>query len=234
MKEYEDYDMENYCTNCSNTGRDAMGNPCTKCRREEDTFDGVVTTLAIPVTYQGIKFKEELVPSDLGHSYVEVLKDIYDTVKVAKITGKNYFIGSPPNHSKTVLAYSCIQELYRQKFPAFPLLDTGELKRVIKDLDNGKKSEYLDEDADPINVIKAPYLFIKIPDDTFYDTYDLISLIVDRRTRRGNSTILIFNGTWKQFIDNDKKGKVKDMEGDGAFGTLCVKSFWRKGSEPEE
>ena len=77
----------------------------------------------------------------------------------------------------------------------------------------------------PMELYEVPYLFAVIPPMTVFDTYDATAMLVARRVRRGNSTILFYGGTWNQLVFNDSKGSLKNMKGNGSLTTLEVTSW---------
>lgn len=217
--------MSNYCPLCGNTGIDINGNPCT-CRINIKSFYDRVSCLDIPEQYRGVKFNKLLVPNDIDESYANYLQTVHDDIiKMSWIT-KNAILCSPINHSKSILAYSCIESLFRQGVPTFPIFDVLELKRILTDLDLGKQPFY--DVIEPERALTVPILFVKIPRVVSYDVYDSAALLLDRRVRRNNSTIFIFDGTWNQLIFKDKQGIISGLAGDGTFGSLIVKSYGLK------
>ena len=66
---------------------------------------------------------------------------------------------------------------------------------------------------------------------TGWEVYDTIALLLDRRVRRGNSTIFIYDGSWSELIYNDKHNVLTNLMGDGYYNTLEVQS-WNAISQP--
>ena len=211
-----------YCTKCGNTGIDIDGNVCT-CRVNVKSFYDTVSCLDIPEQYRGIAFAKTLVPKDLHESYENYLQSIYDTITTGKWNQHNVVLASPIGHSKTILAYSCIEVLFRNGVPTFPVYDVLELKRILMDMDLCRKPIY--EVKNPEMIITVPLLFVKVPRVTSWEVYDTMALILDRRVRRGNSTIFMYDGSWKQLIYNDKQHVLSGLIGDGNYNTLDVKTW---------
>lgn len=214
---------KDYCPLCMGTGIDIHGNPCT-CQVNVESFYDSVSCLELPEQYQGIAFSKVLVPKDLPESYVEYLQSVHDKVTQGNWHYHNTVICSPIGHSKTILAYSCIERLFRHGIPIFPVFDVLELKRIMTDADLCRKQFY--EVDEPERVINVGLLFVKIPRVTSWEVYDAIALLLDRRVRRGNSTIFIYDGSWNQLVYNDKQGILKGLMGDGSYNTLEVKSYY--------
>ena len=208
-----------YCPICGNTGIKLDNTPCS-CKINEETIFSNVVCIDIPEQYQGILFNKDLVPLDCGAAYPEFLQSVYDKITSFQMRHKNLLICSPAGHSKTILAYSIIQYLFRKKMPVVPLYDIMEIRRIMSDHDMGK--------GDATDLYSAPYLFAKIPQDTSFATYATIATLIDRRVRRGYSTILFFNGTWSQLIYGDSREILTGMLGDGHFGTIENKTWWKK------
>lgn len=213
---------KNYCVKCGGLGVDAYNNPC-ECSIRADVFDGTYSCLDIPQQYRGTMFNKLLVPSDCGLDYADYLESVFEKVTSMQWQGKNVVIASPVQHSKTILAYSCIEMLFRGNIPVFPVYDVLELYRAMIDGDLGRKAS--NDIAEPENIVKVPILFAKIPRVVRWELYDAIALIVSRRVARGNSTLFLYDGAWWQLTANDKNGTLTGMMGDGSFGTLEVKTW---------
>lgn len=211
-----------YCVKCGNTGIDINGNVCS-CRVNVKSFYDTVSCLDIPEQYRGIAFNKMLVPKDLHESYAEYLQSVYDAILTDKWHQHNVVISSPIGHSKTILAYSCIEVLFRNGVPTFPVYDVLEIKRILTDMDLCRKPLY---DVDnPEMILTVPILFAKIPRVMSWEVFDTIAMLLDRRVRRGNSTIFIYDGSWQQLIHNDRNDIMVGLLGDGNYSTLESKSW---------
>lgn len=211
-----------YCPICGNTGVDIDGNPCT-CRFNARSFYDTVSCLTIPPQYRGIRFSKLLVPKDVHESYATVLQDIYDKVITCKWENHNVVIASPINHSKTILAYSCIEALFRMGIQTFPIYDLLEIKRIMLDMDLGREQFYNIEE--PELLYATPTLFVKIPKLVDWAVFDTFATLLDRRVRRGNSTIFLYDGVWSFLVNSDKSGTLSGLMGDGTFNTIDVKAY---------
>lgn len=218
-----------YCVKCAGTGIDIDGNPCT-CRVNVQSFYDSISCLDIPEQYRGTRFNKMLVPNDIDESYPEFLQSIYDKVTSGNWRCKNLIIASPIGHSKTILAYACIEVLFRNGISTFPVYDIFELKKALLDFDLGKKSST--DIENPELIVSVPILFVKIPRVTTWETYDIIALILDRRVRRGNATIYLYDGSWSELVYSDKRHVLAGLQGDGLFNTLECKSW--SANTPEE
>lgn len=212
-----------YCPDCMNTGLDINNNVC-HCKFNAKSFYDSVSCLDVPEQYRGIAFSKSLVPKDVHESYANYLESIYDTVLSGRWKQHNVIIASPIGHSKTILAYSCLEVLFRNGIPTFPVYDVLELKRILTDMDLCRKQIY--EISNPELTITVPLLFVKIPRLSNWEIFDTIALILDRRVRRGNSTIFLFDGTWNQLIQNDRNNILTGLIGDGSYNTLESKSWF--------
>lgn len=212
-----------YCTDCMNTGKLLDGSPCS-CRFNAKSFYDTVACLDIPEQYRGITFSKFLVSKDLPESYGNYLEKLHDDIVATKLKHKNICICSPVGHSKSIFAYSAIESLFRYGVPTFPVFDVLEIKRIMLDTDLCRKPLY--DIENPGLLLDAPYVFIKIPRVPTREVYDTISVIVDRRVRRGNSTIFLYGGTWEQLIRGDKQEVLVNMIGTGDFSTLEVKTWF--------
>lgn len=220
-----------YCPNCGNTGIDIDGNPC-ECRFNVKSFYDTVSCLTIPPQYRGIRFNKLLVPKDVHESYANALQGIYDAVVSCKLNNRNIVIASPINHSKTVLAYSCIEAMFRSGIPTFPVYDLLEIKRIILDMDLGRDQFY--DVENPELLYSVPVLFVKIPRVIDWAVFDTFATILDRRVRRGNSTIFLYDGVWNFLVNSDKSGTLTGLMGDGTYNTVEVIAYSSITTAPTE
>lgn len=180
----------------------------------------------IPEQYQGMVFSSALISKDMPDAYVIFMQNLYDSIVSLKMRHKNLIICSPVATSKTTLAYCAIQTLFRKGIDTFPLYDVNEIKRIMSDMDFNRKQLY--DVKDPEKLLTVPYLFAKVPSAITIETYDIISMILDRRVRRGNTTIFLYNGTWESLTRADNMKVMASLVGDGSYGTLENKTWWKK------
>lgn len=212
------------CPICGNSGIvPGTGQPCS-CRWNSDTFFSEVSCLSIPVQYQGVMFNKVLVPGDLGEEYRSFMENLYTDITLLRMQYHNIVVCSPHKHSKSVLAYSCIERLFRASLPVFPVCDVMEARNILNAIDLGKEPSY-SYGEDPVNLIEAPYLFVKIPSWPTWECFDTIGTLIGRRIRRGHSTVFLYSGSWSQLSYGDKSGSLSQLKGDGSYSTLEVKSF---------
>lgn len=214
--------MSDYCVHCGNTGVTWDGKICS-CRHNQSSIYDSVNCLDIPEQYRNIVFIKGLVPLDIDPSYATFLDTVHSNINLGKWGNKNLLIASPIAHSKTIMAYSAINCMFRAGISVFPIFDVLEISRILTDMDMGKESVY--DVSQPERVLTVPILFAKIPRSPRWDVYDNIALLIDRRVRRGTSTILLYDGTREQLIRNDKQEVLTGMFGNGYFGTIEIKSW---------
>lgn len=211
-----------FCVKCGNSGKDLDGNIC-ECQFNKEEFIREVTCLDVPENYRGIIFNTFLVPKDIDESYGRYLDKLHNDITSLTMRSKNVCICAPVKHGKSIFAYSVIERLFRRGIPVFPIFDVLEIKRMFLDIDLCRKPYY--ETDNPEFLLDSPYLFVKIPRLPAIEVYDTISVIVDRRVRRGNSTIFLYDGTWKQLLYGDKFRILESLEGDGNYKSIEVKSW---------
>lgn len=208
-----------YCPKCGNTGVRLDGTPCD-CQLPTDTIYADLVGLDIPDQYQGVRFSRALVPLDCGDSYCKTLEELHQQITTLQLSNQNVCICAPPMHGKTIWAYSCIQNLFRQRLPVVPLWDVLELRRMMYDYDMGR--------SDSANYYDVKYLFLKIPAEVTHQVRATIATIIDRRVRKGHSTFFIYNGTWSTLTFGDEQGTLKGLQGDGSFSSVKVYSYRKK------
>lgn len=215
------------CKLCGGTKKlPKTGEPCPECTNKVMAmFEDMCLT--VPQAYRGLTFTRKNVKDDLGEDYVRFLDAIYKENSKLSLFRRNYFIASPPKHSKTLMCYSAIQQLFHDHVPTYPLFDLNEIRRLILDMEQGNASPYVSEGMDivPENLYQAPILFAKVPDVLTYGTIDTLLLLLDRRTRRSNTTIFIYNGTWENMLKMDRQNRLRFLDDDGTLGTLSVHSW---------
>lgn len=219
---------DSYCAKCGNTGELFEGGRCDCKMGTFSEFENDSVCLSVPEQYRGVMFNSILLPSSMGEGYSKFMDTIHKDIVTQKLRNKNIFLGSPPKCGKRVLAYSAIQALFRRNLPVFPVFDVLELRRIISELDMNRRVKDLDEEVDPLNIYTAPYLFICIPTELSYTVFDTINLILDRRLRRDGCTIFLSPFGWNYIAEADKRSVLTNLLGDGSFGTIENKSFYRK------
>lgn len=211
-----------YCAICGGTGWKIDGTPCGCKAIKDDLYAGAVF-LDIPETYRGVVFNPVLLPNKYGEVYRNTIKNYYEQISGLRWKCHNLLICADAQSGKSVFAYSLMQTLFRKDIDVFPMFDVLELKRIMLDMDYGKPQTFGVES--PVKLYEVPYLFAIVPPMTVYDIYDTTAMLISRRVRRGNSTILLYNGTWGQLIQNDGRGVLKNMKGNGSLTSIEVSSW---------
>ena len=221
--------MSEYCTICGNKGLiPETDEPCECGCLEVSEIEGEITSLAIPEQYRDIVFNEVLVPMDLGDKYVKEIKNLYTDIVNLRLHNKNIFFGAPSRHSKTIMAYASQCKLFRKGIEVFPLFDIREIGKIMQDIDFSRKPVYLEGlDTEPMILYTAPILIVRLVGTADWFTYETMVSLTSRRTRRGKDTIYLCDTSWEWFTENDKKGILKSLVGDGSYGTIKNISFWK-------
>lgn len=220
-----------YCPICGGSGvNPATGDPCECQRKVLSAYDSVAC-IAVPQQYQGIAFTKELVPSDVDKAYGEFLDNLYDEIRTGRLPDRNYLIAAPVSHGKTIFAYACIEEMFRRGYPVFPIFDVLELSNILTNYDLGRKAIY--DVENPRDIVDVPLLFAKIPRVSKWEVFDAMALVLDRRVRRNGTTIFLFGGTYKDLVFNDRNRILEGLSGDGAYGTVKVRSYESHNKLPE-
>lgn len=212
-----------YCEKCGNTRVNwETGEPCD-CVVDMESIFNSVSCLEVPEQYRGIAFSKALVPTDVPADYADYLEDLHNKILSGHLPKKNIFLASPIAHSKTIFAYSCIEVLFRSGIPIFPIFDVLEVVRILADMDLGRKQTY--EVEFPEKLVTVPLLFVKIPRMLRWEVFDAVAMLLDRRVRRGNSTIYLYDGSWSNIVSADKNEITTGLVGDGNYTSLLVKSW---------
>lgn len=216
-----------YCAKCGNTGFLLNGKVCD-CRKSITDVYTDVSCFDIPEQYRDVMFNESLVlPMNGSGAYAAKLQSIHELVSALDWKSKNLLLCSPARHSKTIMAYSCIRRLFKGGIPVCPIYDLLELKQMFTSFDRGSGS------PDEVNAfIHAPYAFVRIPPTLNADVFNVAALVLDRRTRHGNSTIFLFNGSYEQISKADVFGNFTSYAGDGSYCSFEVSS-WKEARSSE-
>jgi len=229
--------MTEYCSKCGGTGEIFDTGQRCSCPIGAGDYESVTgSCMLLPEQYRGNLFNPDLLPSDLNDYFKVYMDELYTGVSSMKLRNVNILLAAPAKHGKTFLAYAAMEKLYRRGADVFPLYDILELRRIMQDSDNGKKSKELEElGVDVSTLYTSPYLFVKLTTETSFAMFDAIKLLLDRRLRRsGGVTILLSDLPWNYLAQADQKGTFRGLAGDGSFGTILNKSFVAKGGEKVE
>jgi hypothetical protein len=209
---------------CGDTGYTISNERCSCGRADygEITEDCV----CIPEQYRNLIFDPSQVRSDCDEFYPRFLGKLHDEIIAGKLKCSNQFISSPINHSKSVFAYSCLQAMFRRGEQVFPYLDSKEVSAVMRDLEGFRSMGIIQDIKTELALLHTvEYVFIKLVPGEYYR--DLITLI-ERRVRRGKSTIILSSYSWGYLEKTDQSNTLVHLQGDGSFNTVKVNNFWVK------
>ena len=218
-------ELDTYCPICGGLGIKKDGTLCD-CPNAQRAFGEGVSCLDIPKQYAGKEFNSKLIPRDCGDIYINYLTTLHNNLITQKISTYNCLVCSPIAHSKTIMAYSVIENLYRKHIPTFPVFTTSEMRNVLNSLDNGQETTY-GTSTPASNFLVAPYIFVKIPILLEWSTFPIILDIMDRRVRRGLSTIFLYDGDYENLVKMDKNNIIAQLRGNGYYMTLDIHKFFR-------
>lgn len=211
-----------YCADCGNTGVLIDGTPCHCSVRRSEEILSKISSINIPEQYEGLVFNPELLPDYMGDKYRQFMKQLFDDILSRKFRNRNICICSPIGTGKTVLAYTIIRSLFKQGIAVETIYDAMEIKRILLDSDYNREQFY---GADPKAILESEYLFVRIP---ITQQYDSIPTLLDRRVRRGKSTIFLYSGNYNYLIKNPY---MEQLKGSGSFGSIKFESFYPKKEE---
>lgn len=205
------------CLRCGGTGLQVSGKPCTCGAYNEKLV--LPPHMKIPLQYQRIKYDKRFIREELrltlGVFMEQLLKEI--TADLYAFC-KNYIICAPANSGKTVWAYNLYAVLYSKGESMPDIFDLMQVREVLLN--------YYTDNLDMLDKVNnAKVMVIRIPMDLPNKFVDTISTIVDRRVRNNCPTIFIYNGSKADLYAQDRFGKLRFLEGDGSYNTLCIKSF---------
>lgn len=217
------------CYKCGGTGRIPSTGEICDCKFNADSFFSTISCVDIPEQYQGINFNKSLIPKDLGDKYANDLMEMYNNIVLMRMQFHNVLLCSPHQHSKTVMAYCCIERLFQSGIPVYPVCDIMELRNILNAVDIGKEPTYKVGNVE--NIVESPYLFVKLPMYPTWECFDSINTLLSRRVRRGKSTIFLYSGTWGNLTYGDRSGMLQQVRGDGSYSTIEVRNYEPKDTE---
>lgn len=212
------------CLKCGGTGILINGEQCD-CGISETVI--LPTFMEIPFQYQGVTFNEQLLPKKLPSSYGSYMtKLMRECTRELHLFHRNVLICSPPNSGKTIFAYTVYGILYAKGFIVPELMDIIELRELLI-------NPYLENKSQLEAVKQAPVLIIKIPQDLPNKLPETMSMVIERRVRKGHSTIFLFSGSKEDLIAQDRFGKLQLSIGDGTYNSIEVVSWIVERKEEE-
>lgn len=224
---------EFYCPKCGNSGIIPGTNEMCDCQyATRELFKGV-SNLDIPKQYLGINFNLRLVPKDCGDAYVSYLSNLHMSVTSMKMQNYTLLLCSPIAHSKTVMAYSAMEILFRNHIPTFPVLNVMEVRKVLHAIDTSTE-ESLESIKAPNNLTSAPYVFIKVPLMLSWEVYATMIDIKERRVRNGYTTIFLYDGYSEDLFRFDNRHLLESLKGNGYYGTIDIRTFYKLGDTTPE
>lgn len=207
------------CLKCGGTGWLANFEPCD-CGITQAI--AVPAYISVPAQYQDVRFDSRLLPKDLHVSYGEYMDRLLrDCTMDVGSYHKNVLVCSPPNSGKSVFAYTVNSILYAKGLLVADLMDILEIRDVLLDI-YGRHAEELEVIND------AVILFVKIPLDLPNKVAETMSTLVERRVRKGHSTIFLYGGSDSDLKAQDRFGTLWSLLGDGSYNSIEIKSWSRK------
>lgn len=220
-----------HCFTCG--GKGFLDKTCPECGREPtnesinlDKIENVgefvknVNGTMIPSKYHGVFWRKETLEIDnsaklakyngidyddrLFIRYADQLEKINTIFAENRIPHKSAIIIAPAGYSKITFAYSCMQRALNAGFSVAPLLDTGELKRVLilaSENPRYKVNNCLSYD----DYIMSDVLFVTVTKlYTHNEAYQTIQELIDRRSRKGLSTFVLSRFSLEEMSRTDR------------------------------
>lgn len=210
------------CLKCGDTGVCINGEPC-----DCGIHIGFImpSFIQVPEQYQNNPFDARLLPQWMPGDYgMFMTKLVKDCTVNNRYMHQNVLVCSPPNSGKTVMAYSVIGSLYAQGQKVFGLMDIMEVRALLM--------EPYHADREGILLFgESPVVFIKIPLELPTKLAAMMSLVVERRVRKGGSTVFLYSGAKEDLVAQDTFGRLQALFGDGAYNSILVKSWRRREAE---
>lgn len=153
--------------------------------------------------------------SDRMKDYAETLDKIFQIYKKGSLPRGSGFFCSPSTYAKITWAMSCMQEAEDHGFTVAPMLSTLEANRLVV-LSGQKSFDYKICGVTYDEYIESDVLFITVTKTVYRKAASaVIREIVDARSRRGLSTMVLSEFGTKEISDWDDTGMF-----DRALGSL--------------
>lgn len=202
------------CLRCGGDGWLPSGEPCPECSKK--LMKTIEYTQDIPQQYQGVVFDKAFLPLRMQGDYGSFLENtLHQIVANTEAFTRNLLICSKPNSGKTIWAYNVIAKLSEAGYRVPPIRDITEIRNILNGFDQDEYELYSNSKC----------AIIRIPADVQPWMFDTILYILERRVNHNGFTIFIYNGDIKELRSKDRYGKLRAIEGDGAFLSLLTKSF---------
>ena len=163
--------------------------------------------------------------------YCEQLDKIHTIFAIGKLPTRSVIVVAPPQHSKVIWAYSCMQMAIRAGLTVAPILDTLEVKRLVVLAAERPKQVYLGISFE--DYLNADVLFITVTKTAYREeAYAVIEDMLDKRTRRGLPTFFISRYNLETLSKRDYSGNfdlIRDIHGtenDLKYPTII--QYWKK------
>lgn len=210
-------DNKNTCLLCADTGIQVDGSVCS-CGIHSKVEMPLI--LEIPAIYQTAEFSASLVPIKMSRSYGTDLEDIIDVIKSKGKYNHNILICSPPNTGKTVFSYTIYKHQYTKGIQMSELIDLIEAKELF----NTNSYDESIQIAKNI-LVNCPIAIIKIPLDLPNKFAETMSTILERRVRKGGTTIFLYGGSLFDLQNQDRFGVLKNLIRDGSYNSIRVMEY---------
>ena len=212
--------MNTGCLICGGSFKTVLGDPCPNCTKD------MVKTLPIcpeiPAQYQGVRFDKTFLPKDMQETYGTYMENLLNQIIGSAHTyQKNLLICSRPNSGRTIWSYNLYSLLTNKGIKIPSIKDIFEVKEILTQ-----------RFGDPVLAelwSSSRFAIIKIPQDVQAWMWDSMTTIIERRVRANGCTIFFYNGSRKDLKNQDTFGKLRNIEGQGSYNTVEVKSFFIQG-----
>lgn len=199
------------CYKCGGKGT-LGGCPVCNKEKEKETIEFTENTdvekvikrarfLMIPENYLGLEWSKDTIQSvksifksnAYANAFFNSLEKIHNSYKNGMLYSKSVYLYSPPNSSKDIFVYSCMQFASKNGYSVAPYLDTVDAKRLVH-LSAINPSYKLYNRYNYDHYINSDVMFLKVPSNEFLEySYDTLKFIVEKRARIGLCTIMISN-----------------------------------------
>lgn len=234
------------CISCG--GEPVLGTICEVCGAGsvQDTLkkvatieEPVVKKLLIPDSYQGVQFDSLKLAADFPdlqkeksfNDYLSLCNSLLHGLNRRELKNMSLFISAPSGFGKMTFAYSFLQLAEVLGYKTFPYLDLLEVKRLIDAYETGNHLQPKFR-QDPIleyvgfsdvDLYDADVCILKVPNGhEMHGTYKVMLQVIDRRARRGKTTIILSRYGIQQLIYMDG---LKETQGIMSYNNPTPKNL---------
>lgn len=224
---------------CPECGMKPKKSSILQIKEKSASIIDTAKSVQVPSCYLGVTWDSDKLKRAHAESlndltfmkYCDQLDKIHTIFASGKIPPRSVIVVAPPQHSKMIWAYSCMQMAISAGLTVAPMLDSLEVKRLVVLAAERPRQTYLGINFE--DYVNSDVLFITITKTAYREeAYAVIEDMLDKRTRRGLPTFFISRYNLETLSKRDYSGNfelIRDIHGtenDLKYPTII--QYWKK------